>query len=163
MALCSIFSSKFLSSVKCNYKIHDKKILVIIWDFEEWQYFLQKVVISMEIWIDYHNLEYFIIIKKLNHRQNWWLLYLARFNFILYYCSAKSMSELNIMLYWLDDRDGSYNNENVVLIKLEFLAVWVMEDLTFEGKESSILIDFQCSKWLGYQEELVARAARELY
>lgn len=67
------------------------------------------------------------------------------------------------MLYWLDDRDGSYNNENIVLIKLEFLAVWVMEDLTFEGKESSILIDFQCSKWLGYQEELVARAARELY
>jgi len=56
------------------------------------------------------------------------------------------MDELDILLYWLDDRDSSYDNENVVLIKLEFLAVWVIEGLTFEGKESSILIDFQCSK-----------------
>jgi len=39
------FLSKFLSSVKYNYKIYNKKILVIIYVLEEWHYFLEGFVI----------------------------------------------------------------------------------------------------------------------
>ena len=36
--------------------------------------------------------------KKLNCRQVQWLLYLARFDFILYYCLSKFISKLDIVM-----------------------------------------------------------------
>jgi len=63
------FYSKSLSSVKRNYEIHDKEMLAIIYVLEEWRYFLEGVTHLMEIWTDHKNLEYFMMTKKLNHRQ----------------------------------------------------------------------------------------------
>jgi len=60
------FFSKFLSPVECNYEIHNKKMLAIIHTLKEWWYFLKETASSMEIWIDYWNLEYFMTAKKLN-------------------------------------------------------------------------------------------------
>jgi len=60
------FFSKSLSLVEYNYEIYNKKILTIIHTLEEWWHFFKEVVNSMEIWIDYWNLEYFIAAKKLN-------------------------------------------------------------------------------------------------
>ena len=94
-----VFFNKFLFSVKYNYKIYDKKMLAIIWALKEWQYFMESTPIPIEIWTDYKNLEYFITAKKLNCRQAQWLLYLARFDFVLHYCPSKSMDKPNI-LYW---------------------------------------------------------------
>ncbi len=31
-----VFYSKNMSSAECNYKIYDKKLLIIIWAFEHW-------------------------------------------------------------------------------------------------------------------------------
>ena len=52
--------------VEWNYEIHDKKMLVNICSFEEWQYFLEDTRHKFEVWTDYKNLEYFQIAKKLN-------------------------------------------------------------------------------------------------
>ena len=68
-------------------------------------------------------------IKKLNHRQAQWFLYLVRFNFVLYYHSGKSIEKLNVLSHQPDYEDGSHNNENVVLLKLKFLAVWIMTEI----------------------------------
>jgi len=59
------FFSKSLSPVKYNYKIYDKNMLAIIYTLEEWWYFIEGAANSMEIWMNYQNLEYFIIAKKL--------------------------------------------------------------------------------------------------
>ena len=63
------FFSKSLSLVECNYEIHNKKILAIIWALEELQHFLEKAPNLVEIWTDYWNLKYFMTAKKLNWRQ----------------------------------------------------------------------------------------------
>ena len=49
------------------------------------------------------------------------------------------MGEPNILSQRLDHRDSLYNNKNVVLIKLEFLLVYVIEGLTFKEEKHSFL------------------------
>jgi len=71
------FYSKFLSLVERNYEIHDKEMLTIIRALEEWRHFLEGARHPVEIWMDHKNLEYFMMAKKLNHRQACWSLYLA--------------------------------------------------------------------------------------
>ena len=58
------FYSKSLDNVQCNYKIHDKEMLVIIHALEGWRHFLEGTVHLVEIWTDQKNLEYF---RKLQH------------------------------------------------------------------------------------------------
>jgi len=63
------FYSKSLSLVEQNYEIHDKEMLAIICALEEWRHFLEGACYPVEIWTDHKNLEYFMMAKKLNHRQ----------------------------------------------------------------------------------------------
>ena len=63
------FLSRSILLVECNYKIHNKKILVIICMFKKWHHFLEGALAPVEIWKDYKNLKYFMITKKLNQRQ----------------------------------------------------------------------------------------------
>lgn len=62
--------SKKISSIKCHYKIYDKKLLAIIYAFEKWYSELTKSLIKELIYIitDYKNLKYFIISKNLNKK-----------------------------------------------------------------------------------------------
>ena len=87
------FFSKLLFLVEQNYEIYDKEMLAIIQALEEQEYSLEDAPNSIEIWTDHQNLKYFIIAKKLNHRQAYQSLYLARFNFILYYYLDKLMGK----------------------------------------------------------------------
>jgi len=54
------FLSKSLNKIKRNYKIHDKKMLVIIRGLENWKHLLEGAKFKFEVWIDHKNLEYFI-------------------------------------------------------------------------------------------------------
>jgi len=62
------FFNKPLFPVEQNYKIHNKKILVVIQALEEWRHFLKEIETLVKIWTDYKNLKYFIMAKKLNCR-----------------------------------------------------------------------------------------------
>ena len=63
------FLSKLLNEMERNYKIHDKEMLVIIRGLENWRYLLEDIHFKFEIWTDHKNLEYFMKVQKLNHRQ----------------------------------------------------------------------------------------------
>jgi len=63
------FLSKSLNEMERNYKIHDKKMLVIIRGLENWRHLLEDVRFKFEIWTDYKNLEYFMKAQKLNRKQ----------------------------------------------------------------------------------------------
>ena len=62
------FLSKSLDRTKRNYKIHDKKMLVVIRGFINQRYLLEGTKLMFEVWIDYKNLEYFIKMENLNRR-----------------------------------------------------------------------------------------------
>jgi len=70
-----------------------------------------------------------------------WLLYLARFDFVLYYCLSKFIDKLDV-LYQRPDHDNSLcDNKYVVLLKPEYLVVCVLEGLAFEEEKCSLLIN----------------------
>jgi len=61
-----------------------------------------------------------------------------------------------------DHGNGASDNENVVLLRLEFLAVRVLEEVELTGMEQKILSDIRKGNWNGDQEEPIAKVAREL-
>jgi len=155
------FYSKSLSSVEQNYEIHNKKMLAIICALEEWRHFLEGVTHPVEIWTNHKNLEYFMTAKKLNRRQARWSLHLARFDFLLHHCPECTMGKLDALSRRADHGNRALDNENIVLLQLEFLVVCALEGVELTGVEQKILSDICKRNRNGDQEEPIAKAARE--
>jgi len=145
-----------------NYKIHNKEMLAIICALEEWRHFLEGATHPVEIWTDHKNLEYFMTAKKLNRCQARWSLHLARFDFLLYHHPRHTMGKLDALSRRADHRNGASDNENVVLLRLKFLAVHALEGVELTGMEQKILFDIRKGNRNGDQEEPITKAAREL-
>jgi len=156
------FYSKSLSLVEQNYKIHDKEMLTIIHALEEWRHFLERARHPVEIWTDHKNLEYFMTAKKLNHRQARWSLYLARFDFKLTHRPGRCMGKPDALSWKPDYGKGASDNEDVVLLRPELLAIQALEGVQMEGPKKDILKEIRQGNQRGDQEEPVAKAAREL-
>jgi len=156
------FYSKSLSPVKRNYEIHNKEILAIIRVLEEWRHFLEGARHLVEIWMDHKNLEYFMTAKKLNRRQARWSLYLARFDFKLTHRPGHSMGKPDVLSWRLDHGKGTSDNEDIVLLQPELLAIQALEGIQLEGPEKNIIREICQGNQKGDQEEPVAKAAREL-
>ena len=57
---------KSLDEMERNYKIHDKEMLVVIRELENWRHLLEGTKFKFEVWMDHKNLEYFMKAQKLN-------------------------------------------------------------------------------------------------
>jgi len=112
--------------------------------------------------MDHKNLEYFMTAKKLNHRQAHWSLYLACFNFKLIHCPGRSIGKPDALLRKPDHGNGASDNEDMVFLWLELIAVQALEGLHLEGPEQNMLREICQGNQKGNQEELVAKAVREL-
>ncbi|GLB45815.1 putative retrotransposable element tf2 155 kda protein type 1-like [Lyophyllum shimeji] len=154
-----VFYSKSLNAVEQNYEIHDKEMLAIIRALEEWQHFLEGAWHKVKIYTDYKNLKYFLTAKKLNRRQARWSLYLANFDFVLHHRPRRSMGKPDALLRRLDHGDGSSDNADIVLLKLEFFAVRALQGLIAAGEKDKILRDIQRGNCEGTHEDVVAKAA----
>jgi len=137
-------------------------MLAIICALEEWRHFLEGATHPVEIWTDHKNLKYFMTAKKLNRRQACWSLHLARFDFLLHHYPGRTMGKLDALSRKADHRNRASNNENVVLLWLEFLAVHALEGVELTGVEQKILSNIRKGNWNGDQEEPIAKAAQEL-
>jgi len=157
-----VFYSKSLSSVEQNHEIHDKEMLAIIRALEEWRYFLEEATHLVEIWTDYKNLEYFMTAKKLNRRQARWSLHLAKFDFLLHHCPRHTMGKPDALSRRANHGNRASNNENVVLLRPEFLVVRALEGVELTDIEQKILSDICKGNRNRNQEEPITKAAREL-
>jgi len=79
--------------------------------------------------------------KKLNRRQACWALHLAQFDFLLYHCLRCTIGKLDVLLRRANHESGALDNENIVLLQLEFLAVCALEGVELTGVEQKILSD----------------------
>jgi len=93
--------------------------------------------------------------KKLNRRQACWSLYLARFDFRLVHCPERCIGKP-------DHGNRASNNEDVVLLRPELLAIWALEGVQLEGPEKDILREIRQENQKEDQEKPVAKAAKEL-
>jgi len=148
--------------VEQNHEIYDKEMLAIIRALEKWRHFLEEATHLVEIWTDYKNLEYFMTAKKLNRRQARWSLHLAKFDFLLHYCPRHTMGKPDALSRRANHGNGASNNENVVLLRPEFLVVRALEGVELTDIEQKILSDICKGNRNRNQEEPITKAAREL-
>ena len=116
----------------------------------------------VEIWTDHKNLEYFMTAKKLNCCQACWSLHLARFNFLLHHRPGRAMGKPDTLSRRADYGNGASDNENVVLLQLEFLAVHALEGVELTGVEQKILSNIHKGNRNRDQEEPITKATQEL-
>jgi len=72
------------------------------------------------------------------------------------------MDKLDALSRRADHGNGASDNENVVLLRLEFLAVRALEGVELTGMEQKILSDIRKGNQNRDQEEPIAKVAREL-
>ena len=92
---CAFFLKKN-NLAECNYKIHDKELLVIIYCLEEQDAELRGVD-GFEIHTNHKNLEYFMTVQKLTERQVRWSLILSRYKFKILYVLGKDNKQANTL------------------------------------------------------------------
>ena len=86
-------------------------------------------------------------VQKLNRRQARWILYLSRFNFMLKYVPGSKMGKTNSPNRRLDWKVGvEKNNENKILVKLEWLEVKKTEKVEVIVKGVDLLEKVKQSK-----------------
>ena len=73
-----------LNETEINYKIHDKKMGVVIRQLENWRHLLKGAKYKFKVWTNHKNLEYFM--KKIEIKQKTSLLS------IIYYICQDSTS-----------------------------------------------------------------------
>ncbi len=93
-----IFYSKNMIFAECNYKIYDKKLLIIIRCLKHWRFKLKCTNISIKIFIDHLNLKYFMIIKELIRWQAKWVEKLSEYNFKIIYQSRKQNLKVDALI-----------------------------------------------------------------
>ena len=60
------FLLRTMQPVERNYKIYDKKLLVIVEALTKWRWYLLDTIEKFEVYTDYENLKYFKEPHKLN-------------------------------------------------------------------------------------------------
>ncbi len=102
-----------MSFAECNYKIYDKKLLIIIWAFEHWWLELKLIDIFIKMFIDHQALISLMKDKKLSKHQMRWVQKLADFNFKIMYWSDKQNIKINALTCWADFMLKDFNDERI--------------------------------------------------
>ena len=92
---CMYFLKKN-SSVEYNYKIYDKKLLIVIYYLQKWDTELHSVKKFIVI-TDYKNLKYFTQFWKLSKWHVRWLIFLNRYNMTMKYCFKLENSCIDVL------------------------------------------------------------------
>ena len=154
--------SKSLSPVERNYKIHDKEMLAIVRALEEWRHFVEGTEHQIKIWTDHKNLEYFMTAKELNRRQACWSLLPAQFDFIMHHRPRKTMGKSDTLGWRSDHSSGAKDNDNIILLTLDFFAIQALEGLEMLGEEKDILKEIRHQTNSRSKKEVVVKAIKEL-
>ena len=112
--------------------------------------------------MDHKNLEYFMTAKKLNRRQAWWSLLLARFDFLLHHHPGKTMGKSDALSRRSDHSSRAEDNQNLILLTLGVFAARALEGLQVVGEEKDILKEIRRGMETEDQEEVVVKAVKEL-
>jgi len=122
------FFSKSLNVHERNYEIYDKELLVVIQGLEEYRHHLEGYPYKVEIWLDHQNLIFFRTAQKLTRRQARWVLFMTRFDFVLYHKLGKTMQVEDPLSRRADYEIGTdLDNMNQMLLKPEFFAINALE------------------------------------
>ncbi len=106
-----IFYNKNMILAECNYEIYDKELLIIIHCLKHWCSELKCTDISIKIFINRLNLEYFMIIKELIQWQTKWTEKLSEYNFKIIYQSEKQNLKVDVLIRMSDVKSIETNDD----------------------------------------------------
>ena len=84
-------------SVKCNYYIYNKKLLIIIHCFKHWCSELKHTDLLIQVFTDHQTLKTFMKNKKLTYQQTQYLDILSDFNFQVIFWSDKINDKADVL------------------------------------------------------------------
>ena len=87
-----VYFSRKMIFAKCNYEIHDKKLLIIVFAFKHWRHYLKEAREQILVLTNHRNFNRFMITTKLSFRQVRWTQKLSRYNFVIDYRSGSKNS-----------------------------------------------------------------------
>ena len=91
-----------LTESKERYKVHDKKLLIIVELLKKWRIYFESTTKSVKIYIDHKNLWNFATTKQLNQQQIHWAEQLADFEFEIHYKKNNENDSIDV-LSWQSD------------------------------------------------------------
>ena len=116
------FLSNSLNEIERNCDIHNKEMLVVIRELENWIHLLESVKFKFKVWTDHKNLEYFMKVQNSNKTQVQWVLKLSRFDFTLKHILETKMRKADKLSRRADWKLGVENdNNNQILIKEQWI------------------------------------------
>jgi hypothetical protein len=98
------FHSRIFSPAKINYEIYHKELLAIVDYFKAWRGYLEGLLHTVQVFMDYKNLEYFMTTKHLNRRQACWAQELAGMDFKIFYRTGTSNGKPDVLWRCLEYR-----------------------------------------------------------
>ncbi len=98
-----IYFLKKHNSIKCNYEIYDKELIIIVCAFKKWWSEFKDFIYSVEMITNHKNLEYFMLTKQLSHYQARWSEFLSKFNYCIAYHFNKIDDKLNALTCYSED------------------------------------------------------------
>ena len=125
-----------MAPAKCNYEIHDKEMLAVIWALSYWRAELQGLAPKFRIYTDHEALKYFGTKQLLNSRQARWSELLSSFNYDITYCPGK----LNLLADTLSrkaedlqtQKEMKQKNQTKTLLSTEYIIAPVEVNLQAE-------------------------------
>jgi len=148
------FYNKNMFSAECNYKIYDKKLLIIIQAFKHWWFKLKLINISIKMFIDHQALISLIKDKELSKHQMRWVQKLADFNFKIMYRSDKQNIKIDALTCWADFVLKNFNDEYVcyqwiIILTLNWMKIADLKKNVSESIYKQVLdvneIDENCT------------------
>ncbi len=133
------YFSKKHNSVKCNYEIYDKKLMIIVYTFKKWWSELKDFIYFVKMIMNYKNLKYFMSTKQLSHHQAHWSEFLSRFNYHIAYHFNKIDDKLNALTCCSEDlskkRDTfnfQYQYQHQTILKTYVLNLNIVKNLVLD-------------------------------
>ncbi len=133
------YFSKKHNLVKCNYKIYNKELMIIVCTFEKWWSEFENFIYSIEMIMNYKNLEYFMLIKQLSHHQVHWSEFLFKFNYCITYHFNKINDKLNALTCHSENLfkekntfNSQYQYQHQTILKTYVLNLDIVENLIFD-------------------------------
>ena len=128
-----------------NYNTHNKELLAIFEAFKIWWYYLEGLAYSINIIIDYKNLEYFSTTKILTRRQVWWSEYLSQFNLVIRFYSGYLSTKPDALTRRWDVYSKGGNTGYATVNPHNFKPIFTQEQLAASIWATVLLISSFCT------------------
>ena len=139
------FHSCTFTVAELNYNTYDNELLAIFKAFRIWWHYVEGPAYSINVVMDYKNLEYFSTIKVLTQRQAQWSKYLSQFNLVIRFHSSRLGTKLDALTRQWDIYSKEGNTGYTIVNSYNFKPIFTQEQLAASIWATILLFPSLCA------------------